>query len=1381
MPQGRCGPGRRTVNVPGYAVAGEIYRGGKRVVCRAIRDRDRLPVIIKLCAAEYPTPLETAGLRREYELLQTLRIRGVPRAYGLEAHRDRLALVLEDAGGSTLKELIARGAIDLARFFDLALELARMVADIHRCGIIHKDINPNNVIVNPDTGQAWLTDFGIASRLAAEQQRHLQHPHLLEGTIAYMSPEQTGRMNRDLDYRSDLYSLGVTYYEMLTGRVPFESLDPLEVIHGHVAKSPVAPHLRDPAIPRLLSGLVMRLLAKSAEDRYQSAEGVVADLSRCRAAWNATGEIPDFALGQDDVRGRFVVPQRLYGREGEVRQLLEAFERVATGGTELVLVAGYSGIGKTSLIQEIHRSLAQRRGHFIAGKFDQLARDVPYAALAQAFQGLMRHLLAETDDQVAAWRDRLLGALGQSGQVIVDVIPALGHLIGPQPPVAPLGAAEAQNRFNRVFQQFLGTFAGRGQPLVLFLDDLQWADAATLSLLPLFLTNPEITGLLVIGAYRDNEVSSTHPLSHTIELLVTRGAPLSQLSLPPLGATHLAALLTDTIGGDAAVINQLSAIVLEKTGGNPFFVTQFLKSLHQDGHIAFDPGARGWRVDLAAIRTLRTTENVVDLMAARILRLGEPTQRALRLAACVGNAFDLATLARVSEATPDACARDLWPAVEQGLVLADEQSYGFAPDLADGRSPEQRRFRFLHDRVQQAAYALIPEATKLQAHLTVGRLLLTQCDDPARPEWLFDVVNQLNYAAALMDDPAERLRLAELDLAAGRKAKRSAAFPSALGYFSAGTNLLPADAWARQHDLAFALHLERAEAEYLTGHLDEAERSYAMLLERAATPLEQVEVYVLMINQYETNARYHDAVRAALAGLRLCGVDLPEDRAGQRAALEADMAAIEHRLGGRPVGAMLELPRLEDPVIRNAIKLLMNLWAPAYISGQTDLSDLTGARMVSLSLEHGNCEESAYGYVAFAMTVGWRLGEYAQGQEFGQLAIALNQRLADLRLRAKVHHRFAALVNPWRRPFASCFPHAREAMRAGLESGDLMVAGYALFQQSWYGMHLEPDLAGFLEKYEPSVDFLVRMQVRAYSEVQKMILHWALALQGRTEAPTSLTGPRFSEAAYLETLGLSGLFGSWYVTLKLELLGTFGRPDQVRAAAEEWEPIAEVFSSSIWPAMFAFRHALAICAWLPGAPAEQRPEAEAKLDQLAERFRIWADNAPENFRHRYLLILAEIARVRGQAGEAFAGYEAALEEAQKQPSPRHRALVNELYGEFWLERQQPAVAAVFLREAHYGYQQWGALAKVADLERRYHELLGTRPPAGEPGLRAAQTTHTQDSALDLHTVIKLAQALASEIDLEQLLGRLMRVAIEHTGAERRWPRIPTSCASGLAR
>jgi predicted ATPase/transcriptional regulator with GAF, ATPase, and Fis domain len=1360
------------MRLPGYSPVAEIYRGRKRVVYRAVRDRDGTSVILKTLVAEFPPPADTAALRREYELLRGLAVPGVAEVYAFESYRDRPTLVLEDVGGSPLKSLVTRGPLELARFFEVAPELAATVGRLHHQGVVHKDVNPNNIVVNLATGQLRLIDFSISSRVAAGRQRPLEHPHLLEGTIAYMSPEQTGRMNRDVDYRTDLYSLGVTLYELLTGRLPFESPDVLAVVHGHVAQTPPPPHTHAPDVPPPLSDLVIRLLAKSAEDRYQSAEGVEEDLLRCSEAWKRTGTVPPFPLAQHDVRGRFVFPQRLYGREAEVERLTRAFERAAEGRTELVLVSGYSGIGKTSLIQEIHRSLASRRGEFITGKFDQLARDVPYAGLAQAFAGLLRHLLAGSDESVAAWRERVLAALAGNGRVIADLIPQVTHLIGPQPSVSELDPTEAQNRFNRVFQQFVGAFARPEHPLVLFLDDLQWADAATLTLLPLFLTNPELSGLLVIGAYRDNEVPPTHPLALTIEELGRSGAEITEVVPAPLGQTHLRALLADAFPAPAAVLDPLAAVVLDKTGGNPFFVVQFLTTLYQDGLIALDRAARTWRADIPAIRGLQMTDNVADLMAERIRRLGEPTRRMLRLAACIGSRFDLATLATIGETDAATAALDLWPAVEQGLVLSEEPFYGLAPDLSDGRTATQRRFRFLHDRVQQAAYALIPDAAKPQAHLTVGRLLLARGAEPERADWLFDVVHHLNTGAALMQDPGERLRLSELNLAAGRRAKASAAFPSAYGYFAAGSALLSADAWTRRHELAFALHVERAEAEYLTGRLDDAERSYALLLERAASPLERADTYLLMMNQYETMARYDDAIRAGMAALRLLGFALPEEPAEQDAALRADISAISAHLAGRHAMALLELPRLENPAVRKAIKLLMILWSPAYISGQKTLSHLTGARMVVLSIEHGNCEESAYGYVAYAMAVGWLLEDYAEGHEFGRLGLALNDRLADLRLRGRVLHRFSALVNSWRAPFASCLPYAREAVRAGLESGDYIIAAYAQFQQSWWGMWIDPDLAGFLERHQPTVDFLERMQATAYREVQKMILQWARALQGKTEATTSLTGGDYDERTFLATYGGGGIFGSWYVTLKIELLHTFGAIAEARAAARDWEAVAEVFTSSPWPAMFAFRHALVLCAWLPTAPPDERADTLAKADAVTARLRLWAENAPDNYAHLHHLAAAELARVRGHTSEAFEHYEAALSHAQRQTSPRHRALANELYGEFWAGRQQPEVAAVFLREAHFGYRQWGAHAKVADLERRHgahlaHGLTGADPLSGvAPMGGTTQTTQTQSAALDLHTVIKVGQAVAGEMDLERLLGGLLRVAIEHAGAER---------------
>ncbi len=1353
------------MELPGYTVVADLHRGRKRLTRLARRESDGIPVIIKTLAAEVPTPADTASLRREFEILRGLEIPGTPRALALVSHRDRLALVLESAGDATLRSLIADGSIDLPAFLRIAHQVGAVLAALHRAGIVHKDVNPSNIVVDRATGRATLLDFGIASRHQGETPR-LDAPHLIEGTLAYMSPEQTGRMNRELDYRSDLYSLGVTCYEMLTRRLPFDSHDPLEVIHGHVAQIPVPPHEIDPRIPTVVSALVMRLLAKSADDRYQSGEGLVADLERCQELWQRDGRIDDFPLGGTDVRDRFVVSQRLHGREGEIALLLEAFERVAEGRSEFVLVSGYAGIGKTSLIQEIHRSLARRRGCFVTGKFDQLARDVPYGALAQAFQSFVRQILAEPDERVAAWRRDLLRALGPNGQVAIDLIPDLVRLLGPQPPVQALGATESQNRFTAVFRQFVRACADPAHPLVLFLDDLQWADPGTLSLLPHLVNDPSLTGLLVIGAYRDNETPPSHPLHQLVGEMRAKSAHLTEVALPALEESHIAALIAETVELDPGSASDLSAIVLEKTAGNPFFVTQFLKSLHQDGHIAFDRASGSWRCDAPAIRGLGTTDNVVDLMASRILRLEEPTRHALRLAACVGSSFDLATLATVSAMEPEPCAKKLWPAVEQGLIRADERSYGLVPRLADGRPANEWHFQFLHDRVQQAAYALIPPAERKQAHLTIGRLLIGDAPSSEIQDNLFEIVQHLNVGAELIGDGAERLRLAELNLKAGRKAKASAAFPAALGHFTAGVSLLPGNAWQNHYALSFALHIERAEALYLTGRLEEAERSYADLLQHVHEPFDRVDVHVLMTVHYETTSRYEDAIQSCLDGLRLLGVELPTDPAAGESALAADLAAIRAFMGERPIVSLLDLPRLTDPKIHKVMRMLQATWAPSYIAGHVGLRDLVPARMVRLSLEHGNCEESAFGYCLHATTVGYTLGQYQRAYEFGRLAIALNEGLHDFARKAVVLHRFAALVNPWRQPYATSIPIAQEAVRTGLESGDLIVAGYAQFQQTWYGMQIEPLLDGFLAKYSPVTDYLARVQAHGYLEVQKMMLVWAMALAGRTEVPTRLVGLGIDETEYVDTFGKGGILASFYATIKLELLNRFADP-AARDFARDHEARADVFTSSIWPAMFAFNHVLAICAWLPTAPAAERAAAEAKLGQLAERLRIWAANSPQNFEHHWLLALAEIARVHGAEAEAFSSYEKALAAMQAHETPRHRALANELYAGFWLGRGQPRVAAIFMNEARYCYAQWGASAKVADLERRYGPLLRMHAEHPEPSAAGTmQTTATLESAIDFGAVMKAAQAVASEIDFERLLGRLMRVAIENAGAER---------------
>ncbi len=1352
----------------GYSVQHEIYRGRRRVVYRGSRTSDGLAVIIKTASDEFPVPAELAALRREYDILTSLQFDGVARPVELATHRDRVALVLEDAGGATLKSLAASGPQPVALVLAIGVQLATVLGELHRRGILHKDVNPNNILVYPVSGRMTLTDFGIASRLSSEQQAP-SHPQHLEGTIAYMSPEQTGRMNRDVDYRTDFYSLGVTLYEALTGRLPFDSPDPLEVIHGHIARLPEPPGVRRSDVPEPLSQLVMRLLAKAPEERYQSARGLRADLARFAAEWEANGTVAGRMLGADDVPDRFALPQRLYGRESETSELREVFERVAGGGTELVLVAGYSGIGKTSLIHELYKSLPRRKGHLIAGKFDQLAREVPYRALAQAFRSLVSQILLGSERTIAVGAERLAGALGPNAQLIIDVIPELERILGPQPAPAVLDPAEAQNRFNQLFQKFVGVLARPEEPLVVFLDDLQWADAATLALLPFLLTDPEISGLLLIGAYRDNEVPAAHPLRMTLADLLDRRVPVREITLPPLEAGHLRELVTDALRADTEHSAAAAELVLAKTGGNPFFVKQLLQSLYRDGLIAFDAAAGGWRADLEGMARVQIADNVLALMTAKIARLAPPTQQMLRLAACVGDRFDLQTLATISEVEPAAAAADLWESVEEGLVLPLDKSYGFAPDLSTGIEPSEIGYRFLHDRVQQAAYELIPEEARSRVHLTIGRLLLGRDGGSALSEALFDIVNHLNVGRALVTDPEEGLRLAELNLAAGRKAKASAAYPSALSYFTVGAQLLADTSWTEHYALAFALHLERAEAQYLCGQLQEAEVGFVALLDRCRSPLDRADVYALLLVEFETMSRYADAIAAGLDGLRRLDVVIPAEPAEWPGALAAELDAIRQAIGTRPIASLVDLPRVDDPRIRQAMRLLQAIWAPAYISARTRLGDLVAARLVRLSLEHGISEPSAFGFLHHAITVGSELGQYERGAEFGQLALAVNERFADLRLRAIVHHRFAALVNPWRQPFANCIAHARLAVGAAYESGNLAVAGYAQFQQAWYGMMIERDLETFRQRHEPTVEVLARLQLHTYAQMQQVMVQWSEALRGRTGSPVELSGAGFDEAAYRDTIGRHGIFRALHATVKLELLHTFGRVGEARRYAQAEEAAVEVFVGSIWPAMFAFKHALVLCEWLPGAPADERRDAEAKLGVLEARLARWAESAPENFRHLQLLASAEIARVRHRPGDAMTCYEDALEAVATQESPRHRALINELYARFWLERGQPKVAAIFLAEARYGYAQWGAAAKVADLDRLHPDLLRAAPGlTAAPAARSAVllTTEALESALDVAGVMKAAQAIAREVDLGRLLDRLMRVALETAGAER---------------
>jgi PAS domain S-box-containing protein len=1349
--------------LPGYEIVEEIYRGRRRQVWRGRRITDGHAVIIKAPADEFPRPEQLSGLRREYRILSQLDIIGVARPVELVSWHDRVALVLEDLGDTTLKLQIARGILSIDSVLALALELSSILEAMHRRGIIHKDINPNNLMIDPASGRVTLTDFGIATRLSSEAQPPSQ-PQALEGTLSYMSPEQTGRMHREVDYRTDFYSLGITLYEALTGRLPFESMDPLELIHGHLARAPLTPSQHRPGIPPVLDDLVLRLIAKMPEERYQSARGLRQDLVRMREELTRRGTIERFSLATHDVPERFVVSQQLYGRDAEIGALRAAFDRVKAGSSELVLVAGYSGIGKTSLIQQMYASLPGARGQLITGKFDQLARDVPYRAIADAFRSLLTQVLSEPDLAIHARATAIRAALGNNASVILDVLPELEQIIGQQPPAPVLGGAEAQNRFNRMFQQFVRGFAAPEHPLVVFLDDLQWADAATLTLLPLLLEDKAIPGLLLIGAYRDNEVSPTHSLRLALGELQTRGTPVTEITLAPLSQAEVGQLVGDTLHVPVEDVVTVSALVHRKTDGNPFFVKQLLQLMARDGIIHFNEEHGRWEVDLESAERIEAADNVLTLMSSRIGRLDWGAQQTLQFAACIGARFDLQTLAIVSDRPPAEVAPMVDAAVEAGLLLPPDRSYGFAPDLAGGVAPARLVFQFLHDRVQQAAYAMVPEDQRRQLHLAIGRRLWHEWKAHAEAEGLFEVVNHLNYARDLVTAPDEQRGLAELNLAAGRRARASAAYPSALGYFTAGAALIQAQR-TEQHALAFALLIERGEAEYLTGRLQDAESTLLSLLEQCRTPLERAEVAELLIIEYETLSRYDDAIRIGLEALQQLGVELPASPEAWEPALHQDVAAIQRAIGPRTIAALADLPVLEDPRLRHVLRLLQSSWTPSYVSGRSRLGDLLVARLVLLSVQYGNCEASAFGYLHHAITVGSVFGEYARGAELGELALAVNERFNDLRLRAVVYHRFAALVAPWRNPFTECVRSAREAVRAATESGNLPVEGYAEFQQGWYGMLLEPDLAAFTARHQPTVDLLTRLQIHSYADMQRIMVQWAAALRGATADPVTLDGPGFSDEHYRRTIGQGGIFRALHATVQLDLLYTFGRHDEALRFAQAEAAGAEVFVGSIWPAMFAFRHGLALAAMAPALAPDARDGALSQLATIEARFARWAASAPANFRTMHLLLQAERARLADRPGAAITAYEAALEATAQEPSPRHRALANELYGEFWLQRKQPRVAQAFLAEARYGYEQWGAIAKVRQLDERHARLVRQVLPAPVARASLLQTTSTLEGSLDVAGIMKAAQAIVREIDLEQLLERVITIALETAGAD----------------
>ncbi len=1323
--------------VDGDAAMEVLWQDSERVVRRGCLPSaaGQRPVLAVTLAEEHPAAASLDRLAHEYALRDDLDAEWALRPLQLVGGSQKRVLLLEDQGGEPLERLLGT-PMEVGRFLHIAVGMTAALACVHARGLVHKDIKPAHVFVDA-ADHVRLTGFGIASRLPRERQAP-EAPEVIAGTLAYMAPEQTGRMNRSIDSRSDLYALGITFYQMLTGRLPFTASDPMAWVHAHIARRPVPPAERV-QMPAVLSAVVMKLLAKTAEDRYQTAAGVNVDLQRCLSMYEASDAIEAFPLGAHDIPDVLRIPEKLYGREPEVATLLAAFERVVSqGAPELVLVSGYSGIGKSSVVNELHKVIVPPRGLFASGKFEQYRRDVPYSTLAQAFQTLVRQVLARNEAEVDQWREAMREALGSNAELMVRLIPELELLIGKPPPVPELPPQEAQARFQRVFRRLLGVFARPEHPLVLFLDDLQWLDTASLTLLADFATQTEVRHLLLVGAYRDNEVDSSHPLMRSLDAIRNAGGSISAIVLAPLALRDLRALIADSLHGENDCASPLADLVHEKTAGNPFFAIQFLGALAEEKLLTFNAGDGTWVADLERIHAKGYTDNVVDLVIGKLHRLPADTREGLKHLACLGSLAGSAILGRIFGESADLMQASLWPAVRDGLLLRMPGSYAF-----------------VHDRVQEAAYSLISQRSRPEFHLRIGRALLASM----RADEVNDVVDQFNRGASLLADPHEREQIAELNLRAGRRAKSSTAYASACTYLAAGAALLPENAWSRRYELAFALCLERAECEYLSGNFDAAEALIVQLLARAASNIDKAAVYRLEVDLHVTRSENPKAVESALACLALFGIVIPAHPTAEQ--VDAEFERVWRNLAGRPIEDLLHLREMTDPAQRAAMGVLGLLFAPAYFT-DANLVQLHLSYLVNMTLEHGTSDASAHGYAWFGVVVGTRLGRYTDGYRFARLACDLVEKLGLVAYKAKVYFP-TELTALWAQPVATAIDYIRGAHRAAVENGDLTIACYSC-NHAVTDLLLRGDpLDEVWRETERGLEFARKAKFRDVADIIVAQQRFIQAMRGRTTTFSSFSDPGFDEAVFEAELTGERMatMVCWYWIIKLQarfLAGDHGAALDASAKAK-----ALLWSSDghIQVFDYHFYTALSICAAWRDLAAERQGSVSDAVREHLDRLADWAANGAVTFRDRHALLQAEIARVEGRVIEAERQYEEAIGLSREHRFVQNEALARELAGRFYAERGFADIGELYLRKARHCYLRWGAAGKVRQLDE---SSPGLREQEHEPA--AMGTIGAPVEQLDLATVIKVSQAVSGEIVLERMLDTLMRTAIEHAGAER---------------
>jgi predicted ATPase/signal transduction histidine kinase/DNA-binding response OmpR family regulator len=1365
--------------IPGYQILSQIYDSANSFVFRAVRELDHQPVILKMLKQDYPTPTELIHYKQEYEITHNLDVEGVITAYGLEPYQKTLVIVLEDFGGESLKILMDRRLLadeellPLSEFLDLAIQITQNLANIHAAHVIHKDINPSNIVYNPTTSQLKIIDFGISTALSREYPA-LQNPNRLEGTLAYISPEQTGRMNRTVDYRTDLYSLGVTFYELLTGQLPFNSDDPLALVHAHMAQAPSPVTVLSPTVPPIVSDIVMKLLAKNAEDRYQSAFGLKADLERCLAAVTDLQGLEDleglhFELGQDDYSGQFHISQKLYGRSKEITTLLASFDRAAAGSRELMLVAGYSGVGKSALVAEVHKPITEKRGYFVSGKFDQYQQHTPYAAFTQAFNQFADLLLTEPETTLQRWRDTILAAVGNNGAVLTEVMPSLENVIGQQPAVSKLGGQESRNRFNFTFQNFVQAISTAEHPLVVFIDDWQWSDLATLELLKVLLTDEQITHFLLIGAYRDNEVDRTHPFTLTLDNLTAAGATVQTIKLDNLEPADVRHLIQESLAASPADSQALSELVYEKTLGNAFFTRQFLQNLYVEGWLQFDFNTRRWMWDIAQIKAQNITDNVVDLMAGKLKKLCPETANLLQLAACIGNEFDLKTLALIGQMSEPTTLELLLEALTEGLLIPLDDYYKL-PDMAT-----HARFSFLHDRVQQAAYAQIAAPERQSVHLDIGRLLLANTPAADLEPRLFNIVQHYNQASMLLTAAAERLRVAELNMHAADLAYGAAAFHSAQTYLETAISLMPPDAWSNRYNVMLNLHSLLATVLSLTGDTEQLERIYQIVEKQAPTMTDTAQVKKAKIQSLLYHGNYTDAIDLGLTFVQGMGISTNRNPSPEEAfkyVQETDAWLTQARIES--------LSRLPDASIDvgHILEVATSINGPLYNS-EMPLFLVFVSQIMRLCIEQGLTPWSPVTIINFAMALAAIMHNIPKARLITNTTMKLFEEryYADdlvsplsLLIGGFILHRYDHLKNT--------LPVFVEGVQKGLTTGTFHFVAYCAWWQVWHLLFSGEPLPQVEAISQQAEETCEKIQMGRLKDWCLLVHQATLNLQGKSESPCILTGSVYDEQekqAYSHQIHDSAdVFRFLFYKAWLHYL--FQDPQASVKLFRDTESYMLYGTGTYFVPLFYFYDTLANAAFFDLCAPEDHPEILERIQRNLKEFEVWVRFAPMNHQHKKDLMEAEKARLEGRHWQAVTSYEKAIQGARENEFLNEEALAYELCGQFWLDQGNEEIARVYLQKAQSLYGLWGAVAKVEQLQVKYGQKLGRRQVqpqdtsamVGVTPIAQSSTSsqYAPKSWLDITSLLKANHTLSQTVQLTDLLAEMMKILLENAGAEK---------------